>query len=83
MNPYGRLTEEQLLAEIAQYEAAAKEFALGGDIAVIAGEGRRVEYTRRDGKAVNNALRELYAEAADRGLDGFTGGGRAIPVRFS
>jgi hypothetical protein len=81
MRPYETLTDEQLLAEYAEYHEAAKKVAFGGEIAVIAGEGRRAEYTKSNADALNLALRELAAEMSYRGLT--EGGGRsAIPVEI-
>lgn len=82
MSPYKNLTDQQLLDKIAQFQAAYEELALGDGIAVIAGEGRRLEYTKRDGRAISNILRECYAEAQSRGLSGYDSRGGAIPVRI-
>ena len=81
MRLYADLTDEALLAEIAEYRAAIKKVAMGGNVGVVAGEGRRIEYTAGNIEAARLELRELFAEAADRGLAVGSGGG-AIPVEI-
>lgn len=81
MRPYEHLTDEQLLAEIAEYRAAVKKVALGGEVGVVAGEGRRVEFVASNLDAARLELRELYAEAAYRNIGSGEGGG-AIPVEI-
>lgn len=81
MRPYEHLTDEQLLAEIEEYRAAIKKVAIGGGVGVVAGEGRRVEYVQSNLEAARLALRELYTEAALRGLTTGESGG-AIPVEI-
>lgn len=83
MRPYFSLTDEQLLSEIAQYRAALKEVTIGGGVGVIAGEGRRLEMTKADRNGIRAELRALYAEAAERGLEGYEddcGGAIAVEI---
>jgi len=81
MRLYADLTDEQLLAEITEMLDAKKELALG-KIAVIAGEGRRIEYAPSQKQSVNNILRELGLEARERGLSIGGDGGGAIRVEI-
>jgi hypothetical protein len=77
------LTNEALLAEIAAFRKALREIALGGGVGVVAGEGRRLEFTKSNAGAASGALRDLLQEAKDRGLDiGSAGGGGSIVVEF-
>ena len=78
--PYASLSDEDLIAEINDLNTAKRKAMMGG-IAVIAGEGRRVEYSKADVGAMNVTLRELYAEARRRRLD-IAGVGGAIKVEF-
>ena len=81
MRPYEHLTDEQLLAEIADYRGAIKKIAMGESVAVVAGEGRRMEFVASNVDVARTELRELYLEAQIRGLSsGETGG--AIPVEI-
>lgn len=80
MRPYADLTDEELKAEIAEFRLAIKQAAKGG-VGVVAGEGRRLEYTAGNMNIAYAALRDLYAEAAERGLAIGQGGG-AIPVEI-
>lgn len=70
MNIYGPdfFTDDELIAEIKAYIAAKREVALGGGVGVVAGEGRRVEFTRANAKDIDVALREMAYEARERGL---------------
>lgn len=80
MGLYGSLTDEELKAEIAEYRAAIKKAAMGG-VGVVAGEGRRLEYTAGNMSIARTELRELLTEAAARGMEIGEGGG-AIPVEI-
>lgn len=66
MGRYSGETVEWLLDEITQYRDAIKAAILGGDIGVVAGEGRRIEIFKCDPRAANETLRELEAELARR-----------------
>jgi len=81
MRPYADLTDEQLVAEIAEYRAAIKKAAIGGGVGVVAGEGRRIEYTAGNVGEARRELRELYTEATERGLPVGDGAG-ATPVEI-
>lgn len=76
---YSDLTDEQLAAKIVQFRDAQDELALGGGVAVIAGEGRRIEYTRSQSGKLASALIELLAERDRRG--GTSGGALPIWIR--
>lgn len=80
MRPHVGLTDQQILSEISDLRKARRKIATG-DIAVIAGEGRRLEYGRGDSKIIDQELRELYAEATERGMAIGAGGG-AIAVEI-
>lgn len=81
MRPYIDLTDEELIAEIKAYRAAKRKIAMGGDVAVIAGESRRLEFTRSSSTVLDTELRSLYYEARKRGLDiGGTGGAIAVEI---
>lgn len=81
MRPYEHLTDEQLTAEIREYQAAIKAVGIGGGVGVVAGEGRRVEYVASNLDAARLALRELFTEADMRGIGSGSGGG-AIAVEI-
>jgi len=81
MRPYADLTDELLIAEIEQYRAARKEAMFGGGVGVIAGEGRRIEYTKTSIRGLDEELRVLYYEARQRGLPiGGSGGAIAVEI---
>lgn len=81
MRIYAGLTDEQLEAEIAEYAAAIKKVTMGG-IGKVAGEGRMIEYLPGNVGDARLALRELYSEAASRGLAISANTGGAIPVEI-
>jgi hypothetical protein len=60
-------TETSLRAELAEWRAARKTAIMGG-IAVIAGEGRRLEYSRAQLPAIDCEIKEILAEMRRRGL---------------
>lgn len=81
MRPYADLTDDELTAEIKQYRDARKEALFGGGVGVIAGEGRRIEYTKTSVGGLDQELRLLYYEARARGLPiGGTGGAIAVEI---
>jgi hypothetical protein len=73
-------SDAALIAEIQEYRAAIKEVSIGG-IAVIQGEGRRLEFTRSGVPTLQAELRDMMAAAARRGLISVSPGG-AIPVEI-
>lgn len=80
MRPYINMSDEELEAEIAS-TVAARRTAIGGSVAVIAGEGRRIEYTRSNLGGLDKVLRDLGFEARKRGLAiGGTGGAIAVEI---
>lgn len=80
MRPYppDEFTDEQLREEWRQYRAARKKSAQGG-IGVVAGEGRRLEFTPGQVGTIDLELREIGVEARRRGLD-WAGDASAITV---
>lgn len=82
MRPYPPelFDDAALLAEFQSYRAARKS-ALSGQIAVIAGEGRRLEYAPTQLGEIDRELREIGAEARARGLS-WAGDSSAITVEI-
>jgi hypothetical protein len=72
--------DEALMTELREHMAAVKELATTG-IAVIAGEGRRLEYTKGNMPVLQATLRDITAAASRRGLVSIGPGG-AIPVEI-
>ena len=69
-----------LLAEFASYRAARKT-AMSGNVAVIAGEGHRLEFAPTQFGEIDRELREIACEARMRGLAwGGTGGAIAVEI---
>ncbi|MET0373960.1 MAG: hypothetical protein ABW128_06845 [Rhizorhabdus sp.] len=80
MRPYINMTDDELTAEITATFAARKT-AIGGGVAVVAGEGRRIEYTRSNLSGLDRTLRDLGFEARKRGLPiGGIGGAIAVEI---
>lgn len=78
---YTDLTDEALVAEIKSYHAAIGKQSKSG-IGVIAGEGRRIEFTRANIRDARTELRNLLNEARRRGLPIGDGSGGAIAVEI-
>lgn len=78
---YASLTDEQLEAEILEYRGVIAKTAKNG-IGVIAGEGRRIEYTTGNLQAARTELRNLLTEARRRGLAIGDGSGSGIAVEI-
>lgn len=76
--PPDEFTDEQLRDEWREYRAVRKKLAKG-DVAVIAGEGRRLEFVPGQIGTVDLELREIGVEARLRGLD-WAGDASAIMV---
>lgn len=81
MRPYIEYTDDEIVTAITETYAARRTIANGGVAVVIAGEGRRVEYTRGNATMMNDDLRMLEYEARLRGLP-IAGIGGAIGVEF-
>lgn len=81
MRPYINYTDDELVTAITETFTARRTVAAGGVAVVIAGEGRRVEYTRANPNMLNEDLRMMEYEARLRGLD-IAGDGGAIEVEF-
>jgi hypothetical protein len=82
--PYAYMTDDELTQELADYRAASKKFAMGGNLKVIAGEGRRKEFAAGDMTTFNANFRELVAEYNRRpSLSGpGCGGGGSLGIDF-
>ena len=86
MGIYSSLTDEELTAEILEYQAARKAIIMGGDGGVgtvkrITDGDRTIEYTSANLGALNSELSALLAEQARR-TSPSGGTGRAIEVEF-
>ena len=79
---YSDLTDEELDAEIVELRGKVKEVMSGGAVQVIAGEGRRIEYTRSNIDGLESLLRSALNEREKRSNGGRLRG-RAIRPRFS
>jgi len=78
---YDDLDDAALAAKIIELRDKIEAVAAGGTVAVIAGEGRRKEFT----PSSIAALRQLYTEACNARERRSNGGrlrGRAIRARF-
>jgi hypothetical protein len=75
MRLYEDFTDEELAAEIAAYRGAIRKADLN-DVGVVAGEGRRVEFTRSNVGSARTALRDMLAEWNRR--NGRHGGGSIL-----
>lgn len=73
MGLYSDLTDEALAAKIAELRDAIETTA-GGQVAVIAGNGRRMEYTRADSKTLWTLLRAATNEKDERAGIAVSGG---------
>lgn len=65
MGFYSDLTDEELAAKVTELRDAYEK-TIGGGVAVIAGNGRRMEYTRADSKALMGLLRDAQNEQDER-----------------
>lgn len=68
---YSDLSDEELDVEIVELRGKVKQVMSGEAVQVIAGEGRRVEYTRSNLDGLNDLLRLALLEREKR-----TNGGR-------
>lgn len=82
MADYRGLSDDDLRAKITRYEAAIEEIDLGGGVAVIAGEGRRMEYVQANASKARETLEDLYYERSRRWPADYPRQGRAIAVRI-
>ncbi|MBX9814069.1 MAG: hypothetical protein K2X76_05145 [Sphingomonas sp.] len=82
MRPYGPefFNDDQLKTEFLSYRTAKRQ-ALSGQIAVVAGEGRRIEYVPAQIGSIDAELRAIDAEARMRGL-AWAGDASAITVEI-
>lgn len=62
MGMYSDLTDEELSAKIAKYRQAAEDLDIGEQVAVVAGEGRRMEFTRANSRRLLATLKALIRE---------------------
>lgn len=79
---YSDLDDEELDAEIVELRTKVKEVMAGGAVQVIAGEGRRIEYTRSNLDGLESLLRAALNEREKRANGGRLPG-RALRVRHS
>ena len=75
---YTRLTDEQLAAKVEEL-STAYEKAVGGGVAVVAGEGRRMEYSRANAPGLYSLLTVALREQDRRSGVQVSG---AIAVRY-
>ena len=66
MGIYSDLGDAELDEKIVELRDAYEK-TVGGQVAVISGNGRRMEYTRADSKALRSLLRDAQNERAERG----------------
>ncbi len=81
MGRYSGLSDEELAVKIARYETAVEEVELGGDVAVIQSDGRRMEVVRGNLTAAQGSLNEMLLERDKRANGGILPG-RAVSVRI-
>ena len=81
MGLYSQMTDQELADKISKYMAAIEEAELGGGVGVVAGEGRRMEFTSANLDAAKRTLDALVLERDRRGNNGRIPG-RAIGMRF-
>lgn len=81
MRPYINYTDDEVITAITETYTARRKTAAGGIAVVIAGEGRRVEYSQANAGMLSEDLRMLEYEARLRGLE-IAGIGGAIAVEF-
>lgn len=79
MNRYADLTDTELAAKIKTLSEAVEGLDMGGKVAVVAGRGRRMEYTQGSRGNLDALLREAMKERAGRAGVNVSG---AIEVRF-
>lgn len=63
---YGDMTDEELAAKIAELRGHVEQVAIGGVAVVVAGEGRRIEYSRANEKGLLALLAAASREKARR-----------------
>lgn len=80
MGRFSGLTDQQLADKIVRYETAQEEVDLGESVIVVAGEGRRTEFTRANSANIRTTLDALLRERDRR--NGTGGRGQAIEVIF-
>lgn len=83
MARYSDLTDEELQGKITSFRNALEELALGGGVSVVAGEGRRMEFTRSNIKDCERLLEALEAEWDSRYPRDPAQYGRAIGIRWT
>lgn len=82
MRPYSpEFYDDAALLNEFQALRSARRAALSGQIAVIAGEGRRIEYVPAQVGEIDRELREIGVEARARGLS-WAGDASAISVEI-
>lgn len=72
------LDDVELRALVTELRSGVKEAMIGGGVAVIAGEGRRMEYTRANLKDLKAELAAAQRELARRDPNYDAGGALAV-----
>lgn len=78
---YEDLSDEDLDEKIAKFRDAIEEATIGGDVAVIVSDGRRMELTRGNMAGSEKLLTRLLEEKEMRANGGILRG-RALGMRF-
>ncbi len=81
MGRYSSLTDEELQEKITLFSTAIETIALGGEVAVIVTDGRRMELVASNVGMAENILRLLEDEQEKRANGGVLPG-RALSMRF-
>lgn len=76
---YGHLTDEALAAKIVELSAKYETAISGGVATVVAGQGRRIEYTKANAEGLKSLLTDAIRERDGRA--GVQIGG-ALPITF-
>jgi hypothetical protein len=79
---YTSLSDQELTDDIAAFRSARRELMLGAGVAVVAGEGRRLEFTRANQGSLDAELKNLIAEGQRRGLIPYSPSGGSINLEF-
>lgn len=81
MGRYSDLSDEALAAKITTFTEKLEEVAIGGDVAVIVSDGRRMELVRGNTGAAERIL-EMLLDEREKRANGGRLPGRALGMRF-